>query len=87
MIVGDATRSDVIPSMNSHAQAFLDISPGRPIIFAMNKCDLLVGDEGPDGAELRENFGAELVRTSALTGNGVRSLFHALGRRILEIGA
>ena len=87
VIVGDATRSDAIPSMSSHARAFLDILPGRPIVFAMNKSDLLVAGESPDANELMETFGAELVLTSALTGDGVRSLFHALGKRVLEIGA
>lgn len=87
MIVGDATRSDAVQSMSSHAQAFLDILPGRPVVFAMNKSDLLVNCKGMQTGELTEFFGGELVHTSALTGNAVRSLFHALGRRVLEIGA
>ena len=87
MIVGDAMRSDAVASMSSHAQMFLDILPGRPVVFAMNKTDLLVDETGPGAEELTEVFGGEVVHTSALTGSAVRSLFHALGRRILDIGA
>ena len=87
VIVGDATRSDAIPSMSCHARSFLDILPGRPIVFAMNKSDLLVAGERLNADELAATFGAEIIMTSALNGNGVRSLFHALGRRVLEVGA
>jgi len=87
LIVGDATRRDVLSSMDQHAQRFLSILPGRPVVFAMNKCDLLTEDEWPDGKGLIESFGGELLHTSALTNQSVRSLFHALARRILEIGA
>ncbi len=87
LIVGDATRSDAVASMSSHARTFLDALPGRPVVFAMNKSDLLADRTGPDTTELKETFGGEVLHTSALTGNAVRSLFHVLGRRILEIGA
>lgn len=87
VIVGDATKSDAVASMTSHARAFLDILPGRPVVFAMNKSDLLTEYKKTDAEALTESFGGELLPTSALTGNAVRSLFHALGRRVLEIGA
>lgn len=87
VIVGDATRSDAVASMSSHAKTFLDILPGRPVVFAMNKSDLLADPKGTDAEALTETFGGELVHTSALTGTAVRKLFHALGRRVLEIGA
>ncbi len=87
IIVGDATRSDSVASMISHAQRFLDILPGRPVVFAMNKTDLLTAGQRTDAAEVTKTFGGELVHTSALTGNAVRSLFHALGKRVLNVGA
>jgi small GTP-binding protein len=87
LVVGDATRSDVVPSMISHARHFLDILPGRPIVFAMNKCDLLDVDERPSGEELTETFGSELLHTSALTGESVKTLFQRLCERVVEIGA
>ncbi|MGI9510839.1 MAG: Rab family GTPase [Geminicoccaceae bacterium] len=87
LIVGDASRHDAIPSMRSHAQTFLDTLPGRPIVFALNKCDLVSCDKCPEARQLSEIFGCDVVRTSALTGDAVKTLFHALARRILEIGA
>ena len=87
LIVGDATRSDAVSSISSHARAFLNVLPGRPVVFAMNKSDLVAKDERPQAEELIKTFGGELVYTSALTGEAVRALFHALGRRMLEIGA
>ncbi len=87
LVVGDATRSDVVSSMISHARHFLDTLPGRPIVFAMNKCDLLEADQRPSGEELTETFGCELLHTSALTGESVEMLFHKLCKRVVEIGA
>jgi len=87
LIVGDATRHDVIASMTSHTRKFLELLPGRPVVFALNKADLLTEGDRPAADELIETFGGEFVYTSALTGESVNSLFHALGRRVLEIGA
>ncbi|MEZ5933305.1 MAG: hypothetical protein R3F54_15410 [Alphaproteobacteria bacterium] len=87
LIVGDAARSNAIAPMMSHARRFLDILPGRPVVFALNKLDLVAEDERPDAGELVTRFGGELVHTSALTGEAVRALFHALGKRVLEVGA
>ena len=87
LIVGDATRHDVIASMTSHARTFVDLLPGRPVVFALNKADLLAEEERPAADELIAAFGGEFLYTSALTGDSVNSLFHAIGRRVLEIGA
>lgn len=87
IIVGDATRSDSVASMISHAQRFLEVLPGRPLVFALNKTDLLTDGQEIDAAEVTKSFGGEVLHTSALTGDAVRSLFHALGRRVLEVGA
>ena len=87
VVVGDATRRDVVSSMASHARIFLGIMPGRPVVFAVNKCDLVPEHERPRTDGLMKDFGSVVIHTSALTGDAVRPLFHALGRRILEIGA
>jgi len=86
LVVGDVTRDDAIASMTSHAESFLKILPGRPIVFAMNKADLVEAEKRPDGEELTTAFGGEVVLTSALTGDAVKLLFRTLGRRILEWG-
>lgn len=87
LIVGDATREDVIHSMASHADQFEKILPGRPMIFALNKTDLILPEKRPSGIELTKAFDGQVIHTSALTGEAVTDLFHAMCRRILEIGA
>jgi small GTP-binding protein len=87
LIVGDAARRNAVEPMSSHARRFLDILPGRPVVFAMNKADLVADDGRADPTELLDTFGGEFVHTSALTGEAVSTLFHTLGRRILEMGA
>lgn len=84
IIVGDISRKDAVASMSRHAETFANILPGRPIVFAMNKSDLVEDHGCSDTDRLAEEFGGELVYTSALTGDAVKTLFHALARRVLE---
>ncbi len=87
MIVGDLTRDNTIASMTSHAEKFLEALPGRPVVFALNKADLIPADEQNDGSELVREFGGGVIKTSALTGDDVTAVFHAMFQRIFEIGA
>lgn len=87
LIVGDLTRDDVLDSMTAHAEKFLEYRPGRPLIFALNKADLVPEDARADGAGLVRQFGGQVLRTSALTGDEVVAAFHTMFRRIVEIGA
>ena len=87
LIVGDLSRDYAIASMTSHAEKFLDVLPGRPVVFALNKADLVPAEERSDGSELVRKFGGRVIQTSALTGDDVVAVFHAMFRRIFEIGA
>lgn len=87
LIVGDLSRDNAISSMTSHAEKFLGILPGRPVVFALNKADLVPPEERADGASLAREFGGQVIQTSALTGDDVVVVFHAMFRRIFEIGA
>ena len=88
LVVGDVTRDDALDSMAQHAEHFLRVQPGRPLVFVLNKMDLLDSpDVAPDGAELIDAFGGPLVRASAATGRAVPELFRALSRRMLGVGA
>ncbi|MDH3474640.1 MAG: hypothetical protein OEM59_13210 [Rhodospirillales bacterium] len=88
LVVGDVTREDAVDSMVQHATRFQGVQPGRPVVFALNKMDLLASPEdAPDGGVLCEEFTGPLLHTSAAAGTAVPELFRALGRRILEIGA
>lgn len=87
LVVGDVTRGDAIDSLRRTAQAFLEIQPGRPVVFALNKIDLnddRVGRAGSDA--LGEEFGGAVLRTSAATGETVSALFHDLARRVAAAG-
>lgn len=87
LIVGDLTRDDAVASMASHAEKFLTIMTGRPLLFALNKSDLVRAEQRADGAALTKEFGGQVIQTSALTGDEVTAAFHAMYRRIFEIGA
>ncbi len=87
LIVGDLSRENVLASMTGHAEKFLGILPGRPVVFALNKADLVPRQEWIGGQSLVQEFGGQVIHTSALTGNDVATAFHAMFRRIFEIGA
>ena len=88
LVIGDVTRDGAVASMARHAHRFETIQPGRPVVFALNKKDLLESTEDTTlGEPLSREFGGPVVKTSAATGAAVPELFRALGRRILEIGA
>jgi len=88
LVVGDVTRADALDSMAQHTQHFLRVQPGRPVVFALNKMDLLdAPDSAPDGGVLSDEFGGRVMHTSAATGSAVAELFRVLGARMLEVGA
>lgn len=87
-IVGDATRPDVVDSLQRHAAFFQSLQPGRPLVFAFNKIDLLEEQLSAEVYQpLGEQFGAPVFQTSAATGETVKEAFDGLSARILEIGA
>lgn len=87
LIVGDLTRENVLASMIGHTEKFLETLPGRPIVFALNKTDLVQEDQRADGSTLIREFGGRVIQTSALTGDDVEAAFQAMFCRIFEIGA
>ena len=88
LIVGDIGRENAIQSLLSHAHIVADTLPGRPMLFALNKSDLLAdGAAAPDEQPLLDAFGQGYMRTSAKTGAKVTELFNSLARRIIEVGA
>lgn len=88
LVVGDLTRVDTLRNVSGYAERFLKVQPGRPLVFALNKLDLVDAPEGAAGGDgLGEEYGGPVLRTSAATGSAVPELFQALARRILEVGA
>ena len=87
LVVGDLTRPDTLESMARHARTFLGVQPGRPVVFALNKTDLLEpGAAAAAAGNLTGEFGAPACETSALSGAGVPEAFASLERSIVQRG-
>lgn len=85
IVVADMTRPETIESLDRQTRRFLGVQPGRPIVFALNKLDLLAEPSAESSVEkLRVEFGAPLLYASAATGEGVSPLFETLARSILQ---
>ena len=88
IVVGDVTRPDRIETMRENAMRFQRARPGRPVVFALNKSDLIEEDELAAQAEsLAKDFRGSVQYTSALTGEAVAALFRTLAEQILTIKA
>lgn len=88
LIVGDIMRADALDSLVSHARFYETCRPGRPIVFVLNKIDLLeTSAEGPDPSPLVKAFGDPYMKTSAKTGSAVVKAFDQLARRINTVGS
>jgi len=88
IVVGDITRPDRLETMRDNAQRFRQARPGRPVVFALNKIDLVEGEPFIDGADdLAKDFRGVVRYTSAQTGEAVATLFRTLAEQILTIKA
>ncbi|NNE85816.1 MAG: GTP-binding protein [Alphaproteobacteria bacterium] len=88
LIVGDITREGAIDSLINHGRFYETCRPGRPIVFVLNKADLLdTNAQGPDSGSLVAAFGEPYLVTSAKTGSAVVKAFDQLARRIVTVGA
>jgi len=88
IVVGDITRPDRLETMRENAQRFREARPGRPVVFAVNKIDLIEGPPDPAGVdELALDFRGSVEYTSAQTGEAVASLFRKLAQSVLTVQA
>lgn len=88
IVVGDVTRPDRLDTMRENAMRFQQSRPGRPVVFALNKSDLIEEDEMAAAAEsLARDFRGTVQYTSALTGEAVAKLFRTLAESVLTISA
>jgi len=86
IVVGDVTRADRLETMRENATRFQQARPGRPVVFAMNKSDLIESDDRSVEAEsMAKDFRGTVQYTSALTGEAVAALFRKLAEQILKI--
>ena len=86
VIVGDMTRDDPFSAMWSAADMFEEALPGRPLCLALNKSDIAETDSPETVARMKRRYDCSAFETSALTGDCVTPMFHALARSILARG-
>jgi small GTP-binding protein len=86
IIVTDVTRKETLYSVEDWIQKLFDVSGEVPLVFVMNKCDLM------DRAQFKKEemksyskrFNTEIYQTSAKTGANVEDLFLELGILLVE---
>jgi small GTP-binding protein len=79
-LVFDVTNPVSLERLERWRQEVLGALPNQKFIVVANKIDLMP-DDGMDAAkDLADRIGAPFVRTSALTGEGVSTLFESLAR-------
>ena len=85
IIVCDLTRPDTLANLTGYVNTLLQISPDAQVVLAANKKDLI--DQYQLSISDLEKFASPLnvpyFLTSAKTGEGVETLFHTLGERII----
>ena len=77
MIVGDLTRRATLDAVTALGEGFRDAFPGRHFTYLLNKQDLVQGEGSAGLPSALSRPGVPLVRTSALTGDNVRTAFRA----------
>jgi GTPase SAR1 family protein len=87
MVVYDLTRPESYDSSVEFLQAFREMNPCSPIVFAGNKTDLIPETHSNAGQFLhhvRQHEGQHAVFTSARSGLGVEEAFVLMARNALE---
>jgi small GTP-binding protein len=88
LIVMDATRRATLETARSLEQRAAAVAPEARVVFVLNKIDLTDRVEVTDA--LLDPFSARgsiIVRTSALSGQGVEAAFRGLAERMLAATA
>lgn len=80
IITGDVTRKETLVYMNKYHALFKEICPDRPVVFALNKTDLLNGGTTPEYVarfqkDVEETTGFRVIFSSAKTGDSVEQIF------------
>lgn len=83
IITGDVTRKETLVYMNKYHTLFKEICPDRPVVFALNKTDLLDGGTIPEYVtrfkkEVEDTTGFNVIFSSAKTGDAVEQIFREI---------
>ncbi|MEW5759391.1 MAG: Rab family GTPase [Candidatus Thermoplasmatota archaeon] len=78
-IVGDITRKETIDNMDLWLKRFYDVVGENPVVFIINKCDLI-----PPNEKISKKFEGKLhIFTSAKTGENVEDAFRTLCEKMV----
>lgn len=75
VIVGDVTRPHTLDTMAALANGFREALPGRTLSLVLNKLDLLAPGDEVRLPEALTRPGLHLHRTSAKTGDNIKTVF------------
>jgi 50S ribosomal subunit-associated GTPase HflX len=81
------TRKETLVYMNKYHALFKEICPDRPVVFALNKTDLLNGGTTPEYVarfqkDVEETTGFRVIFSSAKTGDSVEQIFIEIASRM-----
>lgn len=80
IVVADATRPATFGRMEGLVNTFCERMPGRPVGAIVNKIDLADPKAAP--IAFGDLSGAQIHRTSALTGEGVTEMFRSIAETV-----
>lgn len=86
LAVCDFTRRPTLDSISSWVSGFRSVVGEMPVIILANKSDLQKAFGPEDARALGSTVGAEVLETSAKTGENVEEAFSRLTARMLEAG-
>ena len=83
VLVYDVTESQTLKDLIRWQEEVLSAVQEQPFLIVGNKTDLVRAVPTEEGKDFAESIGAHYLETSALTGDGVPTLFETLARLAL----
>jgi small GTP-binding protein len=90
IIVADITRDKTIANIASYIEIVKDIASAAPFVLVLNKCDRVDKSEkevlAQQVLEQYSHVAEKIYLTSAKSGEGVESMFHAIAYKMVAKG-
>ena len=86
LAVADLTRRETLGDLSSWIRAVEGVTGKVPVVVAVNKADLATNAQftQAEAVQAAEALGADILMTSAKTGDNVEEAFRRLGARVLQ---
>lgn len=86
IIIGDVNRASTLDAVARLGDGFIEAFPGRPVIYIVNKLDLLQPGQTAQLPASLAHCEVPIVLTSAKTGHHVKDAFHQAAAIIARRG-